>query len=261
MKFQYKKDVIKIKYMGSKSKIAQFILLIIYSFIKKYKIKIYIEPFCGGCNVIDKVVCEVRIASDNHKHLIALFQNLGKLSKLPNFITKDHYDDVRSCFNTGSKKFPDWYIGAVGFLASYNGRFFDGGYSGLRKTKIKTIRNYYDEAKRNLMEQIPHLSGIDFRHCDYMAYSSDDYRGCLFYCDPPYKDTKKYGTSKNFDYDKFWSWAERMSENNIVLVSEHQAPNDWKCIWEHEVKRTIDNAKSVKAVEKLYIYEKSGFEI
>ena len=28
--------------------------------------------------------------------------------------------------------FEKWYIGAVGFLASYNGRFFDGGYSGKR---------------------------------------------------------------------------------------------------------------------------------
>lgn len=39
---------------------------------------------------------------------------------------------------------------------------------------------------------------------------------------------------------------------NIVLVSEHKAPSGWDCIWEQEVKRTIDNNKRVKAVEKLF---------
>ena len=75
---------------------------------------------------------------------------------------------------------------------------------------------------------------------------------CLFYCDIPYKDTKKYGTSKNFDYDRFWDWAEMMSERNIVLVSEYQTPDNWECTWLQEIKRTIDNNKRVKAVEKLF---------
>lgn len=241
--------------MGSKSKIAKYIVPIIQEFIEQRNIKTYIEPFCGGCNIIDKVDCDSKIASDNHRYLVAMLQNLDKMEELPSFITKEHYADVRMCFNADNNKYSDWYIGAVGFLSSYNGRFFDGGYAGLIKTKINTTRNYYDEAKRNLVEQIPHLDGINFKLCDYTDYRAEDYGDCLFYCDPPYKGTKQYGTSKNFDHDKFWAWARKMSENNIVLVSEHQAPNGWKCIWEHEVKRTIDNAKSVKAVEKLFIYE------
>lgn len=71
-------------------------------------------------------------------------------------------------------------------------------------------------------------------------------------CDIPYKNTKQYGSSKNFDYDRFWDWAEKMSEKNIVLVSEHEAPLGWECIWQQEVKRTIDNNKRVNAVEKLF---------
>ena len=43
-----------------------------------------------------------------------------------------------------------------------------------------------------------------------------------------------------------------MSERNIVLISEHNAPDDFECIWSQEVKRTIDNNKRVKAVEKLF---------
>ena len=141
--------------MGSKSRVAKNILPIIQEAINNYNIKNYIEPFCGGCNVIDKVKCERKIASDNNKYLIGLLQNIDKVSFLPKFVTKEHYSEVRDCFNKGLTIFPDWYIGAIGFLASYNGRFFDGGYAGVVKTKDGVIRDYYDEAKRNLVAQIP----------------------------------------------------------------------------------------------------------
>ena len=117
-------------------------------------------------------------------------------------------------------------------------------------TKVGTVRNYYDEAKRNLLEQIPKLQNIEFEHVDYAYYT--DYEDCLFYLDPPYKGTKQYGSSKGFDYDRFWSWVEHLSRKNVVLISEHEAPSEFECIWQQEVKRTIDNNKRVKAVEKLF---------
>ena len=237
--------------MGSKSRIVNNILLIIQERIQDYNIKTYIEPFCGGCNVIDKVQCGTRIASDNHKYLIEMFKNIDKIQDLPDFITKEHYSDVRECFNKKLSVYPDWYIGAIGFLASYNGRFFDGGYAGIVHTKTGIERNYYDEAKRNLLQQTPLLKDIQFQCGDYEELYSDR-KDCLFYCDIPYKDTKQYGSSKNFDYERFWNWAENMSEKNVVLVSEHTAPLNWECIWKQEIKRTIDNTKRVKATEKLF---------
>lgn len=239
------------KYMGSKSRIAKHIVPIIQEKIKKNNIKTYIEPFCGGCNVIDKIQCETKIASDNHKYLIEMFRSLDLIEDLPEFITKEHYSEVRNCFNKELLEYPDWYIGAVGFLASYNGRFFDGGYAGIVYTKAGTERNYYDEAKRNLLEQIPSLDNIQFLYGDYEELYSNQ-NNCMFYCDIPYKGTKQYGSSKNFDYDRFWKWANKMNEKNIVLVSEHEAPSEWTCIWQQEVKRTIDNNKRVKAIEKLF---------
>lgn len=150
------------KYMGSKSRIAKHIVPIIQEKIKENNIKTYIEPFCGGCNIIDKIQCETKVASDNHKYLVEMFKNLNSIKDLPEFITKEHYSEVRNCFNKELLEYPDWYIGAVGFLASYNGRFFDGGYTGIVYTKAGTERNYYDEAKRNLLEQIPSLDNIQF---------------------------------------------------------------------------------------------------
>lgn len=157
--------------MGSKSRIAKHIVPIIQRYIDENDIQYYVEPFCGGLNVIDKIECKHKIASDNHKYLIAMFQNLDKIHTLPKFITKEHYSEVRDCFNEGEIYFPDWYIGAIGFLASYNGRFFDGGYAGLVNTKAGTVRNYYDEAKRNLIEQISKLKNIEFQCCDYKKYT------------------------------------------------------------------------------------------
>ena len=238
------------KYMGSKSKIAHNILPIIQQKIRDYDIKTYIEPFCGGCNVIDKVVCDQKIASDNHRYLIAMLQNLDKLQDLPDFGTRGHYSEVRDCFNKRESYYPDWYIGAIGYLASYNGRFFDGGYAGVVSTKAGTKRNYYDEARRNLLEQVPRLRNIIFKCVDYAYYT--DFEGCLFYLDPPYKGVKQYGSSKGFNHERFWDWCRAMSEKNIVLVSEHEAPDDFECIWQQEVKRTIDNNKRVRAVEKLF---------
>lgn len=124
--------------MGSKSRIVDSILPIIQERLRNYDIKTYIEPFCGGCNVIDKVQCDIKIASDNHKYLIEMFKNIDKIQSLPDFITKDHYSDVRECFNNNLSIYPGWYIGAIGFLASYNGRFFDGGYAGIVYTKAGT---------------------------------------------------------------------------------------------------------------------------
>lgn len=236
--------------MGSKNRVAKYIVPIIQDRLETYGLNTYIDPFCGGANIVDKVKCETKIASDKNKYLIALFKNLDKIETLPDFITKDHYSEVRDCFNESEIYYPDWYIGAVGFLASYNGRFFDGGYSGLVKTKEGTERNYYCEAKDNLLKQAPNLKDVIFDCCDYRHYS--DVIDCVIYCDPPYKNTKQYGISKDFDHDEFWNWCRAMSEKNIVLISEHNAPPDFECIWEQEVKRTIDNNKRVKAVERLF---------
>ena len=239
------------KYMGSKNRIAKYIVPIIQKKMEEYNLHTYVEPFVGGANVIDKIIADQKIGCDKQQYLIALYQNIDKISSLPDFVTKEHYSEVRDCYNRKLDKFEDWYIGAIGFLASYNGRFFDGGYAGVVITKAGTVRDYYAEAKRNLEEQIEYLRDIKWKCGDYRDICSD-YENCLIYCDPPYFGTKQYGVSRAFDYDAFWDWCFKMSEKNIVLVSEHSARNDFKSIWEMPVKRTIDNQKRVPAVEKLF---------
>ena len=160
---------------------------------------------------------------------------------------------VRTSLKDELNTYDDWYTGAVGFLASYNGRFFDGGYSGAAYEKDNTTRNYYDESKRNLEKQAPDILDVTFRYDDYTTLGCSD---CVIYCDPPYKSTKQYGTSKDFDHDKFWGWVREMSKRNIVLVSEHIAPDDFDCIWQQEILRTINTTKRTKTIEKLFILNK-----
>ena len=237
--------------MGSKSRIAKHIVPIIQNYINENNIEKYVEPFVGGANVIDKVQCKEKYGFDKNKYLIALLKRVQSGEELYEEVPKDLYDKARTAFNNGdTSEFEDWEIGNIVFIASFNGRFFDGGYAGLVNTKAGTVRNYYDEAKRNLIEQIPRLKDVEFQCCDYKKYTG--YEDCLFYLDPPYKGVKQYGSSKGFDYTEFWDWCREMSEKNIVLISEQNAPSDFECIWQQEVKRTIDNNKRVKAVEKLF---------
>ena len=239
------------KYMGSKSRIKKHIVPILQNLIDENGIDTYIEPFVGGANVIDDIQCQNRVGGDLHDKLIALLKHVRDGGELPLEVPKSLYDDVRSNKDTG--KYEDWYVGAIGFLASYNGRYFDGGYakSGVSNGKV---RNYYDEAKRNLVEQAPKLEKVQFLNCHYTSFS--DVKNCLIYCDIPYKDTKQYSTSKNFNHDQFWSWVRDMSENNIVIVSELQAPDDFECIWEQPVLRSIKSKDKSVAIEKMFILKK-----
>jgi len=241
--------------MGSKNRIAKYIVPIIEERIEKYKPSAYIEPFVGGANVIDKVNHNKKIGSDNNKYLIALLQNLDKIESLPSEVTKEHYDDVRESYKQSDSRYEDWYIGAIGFLSSRSGRFFDGGYALYSGENSKgEPRSYYDETKRNLLAQRPNVKGVVFLYADYSKYEPGQIKGCMFYCDIPYANTKKYLTSKDFNYDKFWNWAREMSKNNVVLVSEQVAPPDWECIWEMEVSRSMNYVRATKATEKLFEY-------
>lgn len=239
------------KYMGSKSRIKKYVVPFLQKLIDENEIEVYIEPFVGGANVIDDIKCQNRIGGDLHDKLIALLSYAQEGGEFPNEVPKELYDDVRSNKDTG--KYEDWYVGAIGFLASFNGRYFDGGYAKTGVEKNGKVRNYYDECKRNLQKQAPKLKDIQFINCDYTSFS--DVRGALIYCDIPYKNTKQYSFNKKFNHDEFWQWVRDMSIHNIVVVSELQAPDDFICVWEQPVLRTQNPSKREVSVEKMFMYK------
>lgn len=174
------------KYMGSKAKVARYIVPIIQEQIERSGYETYLEPFCGGCNVIDKIEAPQRIASDCNKYLIALMQHIQAGGELPGYIEREEYAKVRA----NRDDYPEWYAGYVGFVASYNGRFFDGGYSGKTQT-TGGLRDYQDEGRRNIEAQRDDLTdyidllgynpkyGITGRKLRQITYMPQSYKlGC-----------------------------------------------------------------------------------
>lgn len=238
--------------MGSKSRIKKYVVPYLQELINAHEIDTYIEPFVGGANVIDDIQCQNKIGGDLHSKLIALLEHVQNGGELPVEVPRELYNDVRA--NKDTDKYEDWFIGAVGFLASYNGRYFDGGYAKTTVEKNGRIRDYYDECKRNLQKQAPKLKDVSFINCDYKSFS--DTKGALIYCDIPYKGTKQFSVGKDFDHDEFWQWVRDMSEHNVVVVSELQAPDDFECVWEQPVIRTQNAKKREIATEKMFVIKR-----
>lgn len=246
--------------MGSKSRVAKYIVPIIQKYIDDNEVTKYVEPFVGGANIIDKIHCQERYGFDKNKFLIALLKRAQQHQPLYDEVNKGLYDKARSAFNNGdTSEFEDWQIGNIGFLASYNGRYFDGGYAkpGYEKTKNGLrYRNYYLESKANLENQAAYLDGICFKDCDYNSAIELPYdSGMVIYCDPPYENTKRYANALQFDHQEFWDNMRLWSKYNIVLISEQNAPGDFECVWQQNVSRSIKATDKSKSTEKLFMYK------
>lgn len=238
------------KYQGNKNKIVSDILPIILQSRKEGQW--YVEPFCGSCSVIQRVKGN-RIASDKNKYLIAMWESLTSGKELPQYITKEFYSDVRDCFHGKNNNYSDDMIGWVGYMGSFNGRFFDGGYSGhnVLGSNGKT-RDYIAENIKNTLKQVEELKGINWQHGDFSEIVIPN--NSIIYCDPPYKNTKEYQFSKGFDYDMFYSWCRNMAEiGNTVFVSEYEMPDDFECVWSKQVTNSMNPTITKKPVEKLFI--------
>ena len=226
-------------YMGSKNRIAKELIPIITEKLKPNQW--YVEPFVGGANMIDKIEHPYKLGADNNKYLIALLEAVQNGQELPEYINKDEYIAVK----TNKDNYPDWYVGFVGFVSSFRAKFF-GGYSGYCTTKTGIQRNYIKERINNILKQ--NLDGIKLVCSSYDAL--DIPANSIIYCDPPYNGTTKYKDS--FDSDAFWQWCrDKAKEGHTVYVSEYNAPEDFKCIWEKQINSNLGGT-SKTATEKLF---------
>lgn len=235
-------------YQGSKSRIKNSILPIILKDRKEGQT--YVEPFVGGCNSID-CVSNPRIGADVNNYLIAMWRDLQKGIDFPKDISRDLYNSERTLYKDGTSKNVG-LTGYIGFNGSYGGRFFDGGYAGVIKSKTGKIRNYPNERYNNIMKQLPMIKGIEFENCSY-----DELRippNSIIYCDIPYKGTKQYKNSKDFDYDAFYKWCHNQTaEGHIVYISEYNMPDGFEEVWSQELRVGLKQDNSIKNTEKLYL--------
>lgn len=235
------------KYMGSKNRIAKHLLPIMLKEAEKNGITKWVEPFCGGCNMIDKVPDSFeRVGYDLNEYIIEMFKSLQQ-----GFIPKDLYSKEEYDYIKSNKDENKALTGYVGINCSYSGKWF-GGYAGIVETK-GGVRNYQDEAKRNVLKQVRKLDKVQF---DSASYETLSFKDSLIYCDPPYKNTTEYKDG-GFDHNKFYDWCREQAKHNVVFVSEYNAPDDFECVWQQDVKSSLSANGIIGgnkvSVEKLFI--------
>jgi site-specific DNA-adenine methylase len=241
------------RYVGSKNKLSKELAPIIQSYITQ-NTKGYLEPFVGGANMIDKIQCKKRIGCDIHEELIELLKYAQEFSGLlPERILEDKYIEVKN----NKDKYEKWFVGLVGFCASFSAKYF-GGYA--RDSKDDNSGKWSAGAIKNLKKQAPNLEGIDFKCTSFLDLPLDKINNYIIYCDIPYRDTTKYKTEK-FPYEEFYKWVKDMSVHNTVLISEYNMPEEFECIWQKEIIVNIDSnkvagdGKNIRT-EKLFTYKK-----
>lgn len=236
------------RYVGSKNRLSKELAPIIQSYITD-KTVAYIEPFVGGANMIDKIKHHTKIGSDVHKELIALLNyTRDNYELLPTTISEDEYKNVKQ----NPDSYEAWYVGLVGFCASFGAKYF-GGYA--RNNKGDNSGEWSAGAIKNLKKQSELFKNIRFECKSFTDYNPSDYNNCVFYLDPPYRKTLSYSTGK-FPYEEFDKWAIELAKHNTVLISEYQMPEDkFECIWRKDTTVSITNQgdiKNKKRVEKLF---------
>lgn len=233
-------------YMGSKRRIKKRLVPILQEYIDANGIETYIEPMVGGANIIDSIKCKDRIGYDSHPYLIALLSHIAERGEpcIPEDVSREEYLVVRD----NPEDFPDWYVGLVGFGASYSGKWM-AGYAGPYK---KTGKSRVGEMMRNLKKQAPQLEGVQFDCRQY--WDIDVPEGSLVYLDPPYRGTTPYEGTELLDYEKMYDWLRSISQKCKVFVSEYQMPPDFKVVAEFPqlTQLCADKTKQFVAVEKVF---------
>lgn len=233
-------------YKGSKNRIAKYIVPILQKSIDEMGTGLYIEPFVGGANIIDKIKAPTRIGYDFNKYLISLLDYISNNDLQIDAFTEDKYKYVKN----NKSEFKDWELGLYGFCGSYGSKFFDTFARGNKNNGES--RDMPRERINNLKKQSSNLKDVTFKHYDFKELK--DLVGYTIYCDIPYKGTSKY--DDDFDYEYFYEWCKKMSINNNVFVSEYNMPFG-KVVWSGELRSSINNASQRDVViERLFYIEK-----
>lgn len=234
----------------------------------------YVEPFVGMGSVLARVIeltedddrpCFDEFhASDISPDVITFWKAAQRGWDPPRKVSKDEWTRLRDSSKPSAERT------FAGYGGSWGGQFF-GGYA-----KSPAGRDLIDEARRAVLSVAPLMGDVHFSRNDYTDLKP---RNSFVYADPPYKGTTGYellcrksksGKTNHrdsygelcdgFDTDLFWDTMRDWSRDNVVVVSELTAPDDW-VVWKEfdpisrSLGRQSKGQSGKKAVEKLFIHE------
>lgn len=227
--------------MGSKRRIAKDILPIILK--NRMPEQFYVEPFCGGCNMIE-LVDGKRIANDYNEYVVEMWNALVNRNwQPPTEITEEQYNDIKA----NKEQYPKELVGFTGIQMTFGSTWFGTYARDKRHENYARVRAM--EGRKNLMKQVERLQGTIFTSSSYCDIALP--KNSIIYCDPPYEGVAGY--KDKFNHTAFWQWCrEKTKEGHSVFISEYNAPNDFECIWQAELKTNMNAKYETKPVEKLF---------
>lgn len=242
-------------YHGGKTRIGENIADIIYktsieiSDKENFRIEGYTEPFCGMLGV--------------YRHIPELFKyhenklkyKAGDINKSVIMMWKEAQKEWNPKININEKKYYDLKFdkdsalkGFIGHQCSFGGVFF-ASFRHERCNK-QTLEKVIDKIN-DIGEE---LKDVSFSNGPYTKFSN--LKNHIIYCDPPYQQFNRYYDGDynriSFDHKEFYDWCRKMSENNIVFVSEFKAPKDFKLISKNKINVNHNNTNK-KNIDNLYI--------
>ena len=83
------------RYSGSKSRIAKHIIPFIMN--ELHSGDVYIEPFVGGCNMIDKINWENKYGYDLNKYVISMWSKIKEkqYNIFPKAVSEEDYNAMK----------------------------------------------------------------------------------------------------------------------------------------------------------------------
>ena len=164
---------------------------------------------------------------------------------MPDSVTEQEYNDMKGL---PAASVTSW----VRFVCAFAGVFESGWARQGNTQKYRSTPN--QEGYRNALKQQPLIQSVQFIHG---CYQDLDVTNALIYCDPPYANTAGYKTG-DFDHDAFFEWCRKMAKQNLVFVSEYNAPDDFVQVWEGEQKTNFASSRKSathNAVERLFMVQ------
>jgi DNA adenine methylase len=231
------------QYLGSKNKIAKHLLPIILENRKPKQW--YVEPFVGGCNMIDKVSGN-RIGGDSHYYLIEMWKALQNGWTPPKFISEKRYAELKA----NKEVFNPALVGYAGFTMAFGSKWMDG------YTRSHNLGNQNEIKKsmwayKNVTKQIPLIMGVKFFQSQFFKLVIP--KNSIIYCDPPYENTTAYKDNV-FDYSLFWDWIRHLNkQGHSVFISGYKAPSDFTSLI--SIKKSASNALKQDNTEQLFVWK------